>query len=93
MIPTSDSPCRACGTPVITSHSSSLPEVVGEAGLTVSSEDSKALAHAMRRVLDDPALREDLAQKGVQQAKKFTWQAAAQKLLTIYEGLVYPSDG
>jgi glycosyltransferase involved in cell wall biosynthesis len=77
----------ACGTPVITSDSSSLPEVVGEAGLMVSSGDSKALAQAMKRVLDDPTLREDLAGKGVRQARKFTWQAAAQKALNIYEGL------
>jgi glycosyltransferase involved in cell wall biosynthesis len=82
----------ACGTPIIASQSSSLPEVVGGAGLMVSSEDSKALAQAMKTVLDDPALREDLAKKGLQQARKFTWPTAAQKLVTIYEGLVDSSD-
>ena len=83
----------ACGTPVITSRSSSLPEVVGEAGLMVSSTDSEALAQAMRSALDDPTVREDLARKGVQQAQKFSWQKAGQKLLTIYQSLVGSPGG
>ncbi len=78
----------ACGTPVISSNSSSLPEVLGEAGLMVSSEDTDVLAQAMGRVLDDPALRQDLAQKGVRQARKFAWPASAQKLLTTYQSLM-----
>jgi glycosyltransferase involved in cell wall biosynthesis len=82
----------ACGTPVITSHSSSLPEVVGEAGLMVSSGDSQALAQAIRQVLDDPDLREDLVQRGRHQAQKFAWGPSAQKLVTMYEGLVDSSD-
>jgi glycosyltransferase involved in cell wall biosynthesis len=83
----------ACGTPVVTSDSSSLPEVVGEAGLMVSSGDGEALAQAMRRALDDSALRVDLAKKGLHQARKFTWQTATQRLLTIYERLVGSSNG
>ncbi len=77
----------ACGTPVITSQGSSLPEVVGEAGLMVSSEDTEALTQAMRKVLDDPARREDLAKKGVRRAREFAWQSSARKLLTIYQDL------
>ncbi len=77
----------ACGTPVITSQGSSLPEVVGEAGLMVSSEDTEALTQAMRKVLDDPAQREDLAKKGVRRAREFAWQSSARKLLTIYQDL------
>lgn len=82
----------ACGTPIVTSDSSSLPEVVGEAGLMVSGEDTKGLTQAIRRVLDDAALREDLAEKGLRQARNFAWRASAQRLLAIYEGLLDSSD-
>jgi glycosyltransferase involved in cell wall biosynthesis len=77
----------ACGTPVITSDSSSLPEVVGEAGLMVPSEEPEALAEATVMVLADPRLREDLVRKGLSRASQFTWQAAGEKLLAIYQGL------
>lgn len=77
----------ACGTPVITSHASSLPEVVGEAGLMVEATDVEALAQAMQRVLEDNALREGMMARGWEQAKKFTWEAAASKLLNLYETL------
>lgn len=78
----------ACGTPVITSESSSLPEVVGEAGLMVPADDRKALAEAMRELLSDRSLRDKLARRGVRQARKFTWQAAGQRVLAIYERLL-----
>jgi len=75
----------ACGTPVITSNASSLPEVVGQAGLMVEATDVEALAEAMKRVLEDDALREGMVIKGLEQAKKFTWEKAAAKLLNLYE--------
>ncbi len=77
----------ACGTPVITSDASSLPEVVGEAGLMVEATDVEALAEAMKRVLEDDALRERMIAKGMKQARKFTWEQAAAKLLSLYEAL------
>jgi glycosyltransferase involved in cell wall biosynthesis len=77
----------ACGTPVITSDSSSLPEVVGEAGLMVPAQDPEALAEAIAMVLADPGLREDLVRKGLSRASRFTWHAAGEKLLGIYQGL------
>jgi glycosyltransferase involved in cell wall biosynthesis len=77
----------ACGTPVITSDSSSLPEVVGEAGLMVPAQDPEALAEAIAMLLADPGLREDLVRKGLSRASQFTWQAAGEKLLAIYQGL------
>jgi glycosyltransferase involved in cell wall biosynthesis len=77
----------ACGTPVITSNSSSLPEVVGEAGLMVPAQDPEALAETIAMVLADPGLREDLVRKGLSRASEFTWQAAGEKLLAIYQGL------
>jgi len=77
----------ACGTPVITSDASSLPEVMGEAGLMVEATDTEALAGAMKRVFEDDALREEMVAKGMKQAKKFTWEQAAAKLLSLYETL------
>jgi glycosyltransferase involved in cell wall biosynthesis len=77
----------ACGTPVITSDASSLPEVVGEAGLMVEATDVEALAEAMKQVLGDAALREGMIVKGMKQAKKFTWEKTAAKLLSLYEAI------
>ena len=77
----------ACGTPVITSDSSSLPEVVGEAGLMVPPGDAEALADTIRKVLADSELREDLVRRGLSRAAEFTWHAAGEKLLAIYEDL------
>ena len=78
----------ACGCPVITSNVSSLPEVVGEAGLMVDPHDVDALAGAMERLLDDAALRDDLRVRGLAQAQNFSWQNAARQTLDVYELLV-----
>jgi glycosyltransferase involved in cell wall biosynthesis len=77
----------ACGTPVITSDASSLPEVVGEAGPMVEATDVEALAEAMKRVLEDDALQERMIAQGLEQARKFTWKKAAAKLLSLYEAI------
>jgi glycosyltransferase involved in cell wall biosynthesis len=77
----------ACGTPVITSDASSLPEVVGQAGLMVEATDVEALAQAMKQVLEDDALQEEMIARGLEQARKFTWQKAASRLLNLYKKL------
>jgi glycosyltransferase involved in cell wall biosynthesis len=77
----------ACGAPVITSNTSSLPEVVGDAALQVDPHDMDALSNAIQRLLDDEGLREDLRQKGYEQIKHYTWAASARKMLTIYQKL------
>ena len=74
----------ACGTPVVTSDRPSLPEVVGEGGLIVEATDSQELARAMEQVLTDENLRREMREKGLKQAEKFTWEAAAGKLLDMY---------
>ncbi len=74
----------ACGTPVITSDVSSLPEVVGEAGLTVSPTDVRALSDALRRVLVDPALRAHMAEKGLAHSRHFSWAEAARETAAAY---------
>jgi len=74
----------ACGCPVVTSNTSSLPEVVGEAGIMVNPYDTDSLAQAMRRVLTDDKLRDDMVRKGLEQAKKFSWERAAEQTLEVY---------
>ncbi|MCX7840979.1 MAG: glycosyltransferase family 4 protein [Anaerolineae bacterium] len=74
----------ACGTPVIVSNVSSLPEVVGDAALLVAPDDVEGLAVAMSRVLTDSALREELRIKGLKRAQTFSWERAARETLAVY---------
>ena len=74
----------ACGTPVVASNASSLPEVVGEAGLMVSPENTEALVQALGQALQDTPLRHTLISRGREQARRFTWERAAQQLLLAY---------
>jgi glycosyltransferase involved in cell wall biosynthesis len=78
----------ACGTPVVCSNSSSLPEVVGDAALTVEPTDVEGLSHALGRVLEDEGLRAEMVSKGFAQASLFSWEAAARKLLGCFERVV-----
>jgi glycosyltransferase involved in cell wall biosynthesis len=75
----------ACGTPVITANTSSLPEVVDEAGLTVDPLDVEGLAQAMRRVLDDEALRQEMRERGLKRAEGFSWTKTAQETVQVYQ--------
>jgi glycosyltransferase involved in cell wall biosynthesis len=75
----------ACGTPVVTSSSSSLPEVAGDAALLVDPYDIAALADAMRRVLEDSALAAALRVKGLERARQFTWERTARETIAVYE--------
>ncbi len=74
----------ACGTPVVTSNVSSLPEVVGNAAVLVDPDDGEAIAAGISRILDDPAFANDLKEKGRIQAKKFNWEDSARKTLAGY---------
>lgn len=75
----------ACGAPVISSNAASLPEVVGDAALVFDPRDAGALQAHLERVLDDPALARDLRGRGLAQAKKFSWQRAAQQTIKLYQ--------
>ncbi|MBI4878561.1 MAG: glycosyltransferase family 4 protein [Planctomycetes bacterium] len=77
----------ACGTPVVTSTGGAIPEVVGNAALTVAPDHPEELREALLRVLREPALAQTLRRKGLRHARKFTWQAAAEKYLDLYRGL------
>lgn len=77
----------ACGAPVITSSTTALPEVAGDAALLVDPQDAEALAEAMTRVIQDPGLREALKAKGRDRVRQFTWRRAAQQTLDVYRSL------
>lgn len=74
----------ACGTQVITSNTSSLPEVVGDAGIMIDPYNVEELAEAMLRVLRDPDLRQKMRAKGLERAKLFTWENTARQTLAVY---------
>ncbi len=75
----------ACGTPVVTSNTSSLPEAVGDAALTVDPLDEDALSDAIRRVVTDSGLRAALREQGLARAALFSWQRTAALTLETYQ--------
>ncbi|MHB1356017.1 MAG: glycosyltransferase family 4 protein [Anaerolineae bacterium] len=77
----------ACGTAVVCSNSSSLPEVVGEAGLMFEALDVHAISSAIQLLLSDSALRQRLAQAGLERARTFTWDHAAEITLGVYQAI------
>ncbi len=76
----------ACGAPVLTSNSSSLPEVAGDAALIVDPLDTGAIAEGMARLACDAALRQELRQRGYQRAAQFTWDRCAEETLRVLYG-------
>lgn len=78
----------ACGTPVVVSNASSLPEVVGGAGLLIEPEGVDAWAAALWRVFCDDDLRDELSQKALARSRRFSWERAARHTLRIYEQVV-----
>ncbi len=74
----------ACGTPVVCSSVSSLPEVVGDAAVRVNPENVFDIARGIREVLLDTALRQRLVARGFEQAKKFSWERTAQEVHRAY---------
>jgi len=81
----------ACGVPVITTDVSSLPEIVGEAGMLVPVNDVKALYGAMIEVLRDEDLRRKMINKGIQRAAKFTWEQTAKLTFQVYQQVMRTS--
>ena len=74
----------ACGVPVLASNVSSLPEVVGSAGLLLDPGDVDAIAQGMIRLWEDEALRRDLSARGLEQARGFSWERTASQTLKAY---------
>jgi glycosyltransferase involved in cell wall biosynthesis len=81
-------PCleaMACGTPLVCSNTSSLPEVVGDAALMVSPTDAEEMADAMARVAPESSFAQELVRKGRKRAGEFTWRRCAQRTYKVYE--------
>jgi glycosyltransferase involved in cell wall biosynthesis len=79
----------ACGTPVISSSTSSMPEVGGPAALYADPHDARAFASHAIRLLCDRALRQSLIDAGVERARKFSWEASARATLAVYEEVAH----
>ena len=80
----------ACGTPVITTSTTALPEVVGDAGLLMPPGDEVSLAAHMQCLMNDQGLRTTLSRKGLERAACFTWDAAARNLRAVMQRLGKP---
>lgn len=78
----------ACGTPVVTSNNSSLPEVTGDAAILVNPLEVEEIAEALMRIGRDYSLREEMRKKGLERAKLFTWEETAKKTLGVYESVL-----
>jgi glycosyltransferase involved in cell wall biosynthesis len=78
----------ACGTPVVTSNSSSLPEAAGDAGILCDPYHVESIADALTRVLSDSNLREKCIRRGYSHVAGHTWDAGAQDLLGVFDGLL-----
>jgi glycosyltransferase involved in cell wall biosynthesis len=80
----------ACGTPVLCSNVSSLPEVAGNAALLIDPLDVESMAETMNRVLKDEGLRARLVERGLQQARQFSWDRCARETLAVLEATLLP---
>ncbi len=77
----------ACGTSVVTSNNSSLPEVAGNAALLVDPRNPEEIAAAVHRLLTDETLRAELSSRGLVHSGQFTWKRAADKTLEVFLGI------
>jgi glycosyltransferase involved in cell wall biosynthesis len=78
----------ACGTPVMTSNCSSMPEIAGEAALLVDPLSEESMADGLVRMGNSPSLREDLEEKGLARASLFSWDDTARRTLMVYRKAV-----
>jgi glycosyltransferase involved in cell wall biosynthesis len=79
----------SCGTPVVCSNTSSLPQVAGQAALMVSPDDTEAAAGAITRILTEPTVAQELREKGLRQAEAFNWTHTTRQTLRAYEQVCY----
>ena len=76
------------GTPVVAASLTSVPEVVGSAGLLIDPADSQAMYEAVRQIINDKGLRDDLVARGYEQVQRFSWDETAKKTGQIYKWLL-----
>ncbi len=77
-----------CGSPVITSNTSSLPEVVGDAGIMLDPKDADGLCSEMLRLYNSKDLREELSQKSIKRAALFSWDQTAKRTIEGYRQIM-----
>ena len=82
----------ACGTPIVTSNVNGLVEIAGDAGLQADPENPEAIADAVAAVLGSETLRKELAEKGLQRVRRFSWEAGAERVLALLESLAAEGD-
>ncbi len=75
----------ACGVPVITSNTSSMPEIAGQAALIVDPNKPETITNAIQEILENKNLKSELKEKGIERAKLFTWRKMAERYLKLYE--------
>jgi glycosyltransferase involved in cell wall biosynthesis len=75
----------ACGTPVVTSNTSSMPEIAGEAAIIVNPHNPKEIADSIVKILNNHKYRKELSVKGMKHSKQFSWKIMAQKYLMVYK--------
>lgn len=80
----------ACGAPVVASRNSSIPEVVGNAGILVDPLNCKSMAQGMIQVLIDPVRRKSLVESGLRRSAEFTWEATARRTMIAYQRALGP---
>jgi glycosyltransferase involved in cell wall biosynthesis len=78
----------ACGVPVVCSNASSLPEVVGDAGILLPPDDVRGWGEALTRVITNPTLHADLRARGLARAGQFSWETAARQTFEVYEAIL-----
>jgi glycosyltransferase involved in cell wall biosynthesis len=77
-----------CGVPVISSNNSSLPEIVGKAGIIVDPSKPDELCRAMKEMIESPELREKLISKGIERASEFSWKKTAVSFLDLVREVI-----
>lgn len=82
----------ACGVPVLVSKEASLPEVVGACGVYVNAYQEQSIAEGIEKLYTDKVLRTELSKRGLERAKHFTWEQAAQKLYGVYQELLEEAE-
>jgi glycosyltransferase involved in cell wall biosynthesis len=78
----------ACGVPVITSNTSSMPEIAGDAAILVDPHKSEEIVDAIEHILNDEVFRNSLCEKGIERAARFSWKHMAEKYLELYKELL-----
>src|SRR5918912_4264859 len=81
----------ACGSPVVTSNVSALPEVAGDAGLLVNPYTPEAISEALLELLESAARRDDLSRRGLERARRFTWPQVAEQTVRVYKQILCAS--